>query len=581
MQNGTILNISMQTKQKQNLDPKIYFSGKNKNLTEENSRLPYKTTNNQYYFSIPDISAIKYIRFDPTTKIIENITLTKITITRINWLAVTRYEIPLSQIEDLQQIKDFKKGVKSIHFSTFDRDSQLSINFKVKKISESYTKPLIALLISFILIIILNFLHKLHGAKNFSEHLNTKLILYTLFFSFILFKTFYYKENIRFGYPPDETMHLAYIKYIQDTNTVVPKFEEMPHYLSHPPLYYKFLSLMTDKNASTRENIIKYRTLSMLLYILAVLFIFYLGFSSNLGIIGHFVYLSVISSVPMHSYIGASISNDTLGILGAIIGILGIKRLFEENYHTLTYALIAFGGFLAYFSKLTAALLLFFALILFLLHKLYKRRWIKINKLQVGILILFLTPVLYYQILIIMHYHALVPTYNHTHPDAYLQSGFYIPEKFRLHLGHTQWAERMLHYIKGGWFGIHSHHSFGHTKWLAILGLVLLHLVAIVALFIPSEKNHTPFSMVGKITLLSLFLVLIIQYFFSYQTHVTSGYLGGLQPRYLLPFMFSFAIMSSLFVERFKQYFLFNIFIILICIQAIYSDFFYFLQYYQ
>jgi len=581
MQNGITLTITMRTQHQQPLNPKIYFSGKDKGLSEYNSRLPYKVKNNQYYFSIPDINAIKYIRFDPTTTTEKDITLEQIIATRINWFKIIRYKIPLKEVRGLHQIDNFKKNTKIIQFSTLGHDPQLSINFKAEKTSKSYMSPLTILFISLILVMMLSFIYKLYSSEKTSDQLTTKLILYSLFFSFILFKTFYYKEHIRFGYPPDEIMHLTYVKYMQDKTTIVPQFEKMPHYLSHPPLYYKFLSLVTDKNASIDENIIKYRTLSMLLYILAVLLILYLGFSSYLSTIGHFVYLSIITSIPMHSYIGASISNDTLGMFGGILAILGIRRLVEKNYHTLTYLMIGAGAFLAYFAKLTAALLLFFALIFFLIHMLYTRQWLKINKIQIILLSLFLIPVFYYQMSIILNYHALVPTYNHTHPNAYLHSGFYIPEEFRQHLNYMQWFERMLHYIQGGWFGIHSHHSFGHTMWAGVSGLVFLHIIAIATLFMPYEKYHLSFFTIGKITLFSLFSVLIIQYFFSYQTHMHSGYLGGLQPRYLLPFMFAFAIMASLFVERFKQYFLFNIFIILICLQAIYSDFFYFLQYYQ
>ena len=85
----------------------------------------------------------------------------------------------------------------------------------------------------------------------------------------------------------------------------------------------------------------------------------------------------------------------------------------------------------------------------------------------------------------------------------------------------------------------------------------------------------------GKIAMVSLFFVLIVQYIFSYQTHLNAGYMGGLQPRYLLPFMFGFAIMSSLFISRYKQHFLVTIILILVCIHALYSDFFYFLKYYS
>ena len=580
-QNGIIMTVNMSTAQGYTLNPKIYFSGVNQGLSEHNSRTPIDIQNTSYSFEIPDINTITTMRFDPTTKKIKDIRIENIQIIRTNWFKILRYTIPLTQITEHHQIEGFKKDIHSIQFSTLGNDPQLNIDFKVEVEPKSYILPLITLLISFIILMILAYLFYLYRHQKMSESFTTKLILYSLFFAFILFKTVYYKDNIRFGYPPDETMHLKYITYVQDKNDIVPQFENMPHYLSHPPLYYKILSLVTDKNISSNENIEKYRTLSMLLYFITVLLILYLGFSASLSNLGHFVYLSIITAIPMHSYLGGSITNDTLGMLGAILAIIAIKRLIEENYHTLTYVLLGFGGFLAYFAKLTSALLLFFAIIFFLFRMFYTHQWIQITKKQFLLLVLFLVPILYYQISIVLNYHGLIPTYNLTNPEAYFKSGFFVEEQYRQNLNHAQWAERMLHYIQGGWFGIHSHHSFGHAQWSGVLGLVLLHSIAIISLFIPCPKQYKTFGIIGKLSLLALFSVLIIQYFFSYKTHINAGYLGGLQPRYLLPFMFSFAIMASLFVERFKAYFIFNIFIIAICIHALYSDFFYFLQYYQ
>lgn len=580
-QNGITMFITMQSPQASDLQPKIYFADKAEHINEYNSRTAHSIKDTTYHFSIPDINTIHYIRFDPTTRPNKDISLSKITIERINWFKILRYEVPLDSITAKHQVKNFVQDKKSITFTSTGRDPQLSIDFKVQSLPKSYTIPLVTLLISLIIVMILGYLWYIYRKETFSQSVMTKLILYSLFFTFILFKTVYYKEHIHFGYPPDETMHLKYIQYVQDKTDIVPQFENMPHYLSHPPLYYKFLSLVTDKNSTTHENVRHYRTLSMMLYFITILLILYLGFSSALSPLGHFVYLTLITAIPMHSYIGASISNDTLGMLGAIIAILGLKRLLEENYSTLSYWLLGFGGFLAYFAKLTSALLLFFALIFFVTRMFYTKKWIQISKKQLLLLLVFLIPILYYQLSIMLNYHALVPTYNHTHPEAYLKSGFYVQEAFRQHLSHLQWFDRMLHYIQGGWFGIHSHHSFGHAQWSGVFGLVTLHFLAIISFFVPSQENNKLLSTIGKITLLSLFSVLLIQYLFSYQTHIHAGYLGGLQPRYLLPFMFAFAIMASLFVERFKAYFFFNIFIIAICLHALYSDFFYFLQYYQ
>ena len=178
------------------------------------------------------------------------------------------------------------------------------------------------------------------------------------------------------------------------------------------------------------------------------------------------------------------------------------------------------------------------------------------------------------------HYHALVPTFNVTHPQEYLHSPFFVPEQYRQHLTLSQWFMRIVHYIQGGWFGIHSHHSFTKNSWIEFSGLLVLHLFAFISLFFKCNTQDKSYCFIGKFTLFSLLMVLIVQFFFSYKAHLHSGYMGGLQPRYLLPFMFSFAIMASLFIERFKTFFVFNIFVIIVCIHAIYSDFFYFLNYY-
>jgi len=582
MQNGTTMVVTMGgSPDKTILQPKVYFSSEGEPLSEKNSSSHFKLKNGQYYFPIPKVNAIKHIRFDPTNRANNSIIIQKITVICSNWFKTIRYELPVDNIKPLHQIKNLQKVAKGVSFSTTGKDPQLNIVFSLNHVSKTRDIHVMLLLTALLIFIVSAYIYHLYRSKELNEQLTVKLILYGLFFAFALFKVDYYKDNIRFGYPPDESMHLKYVKYIHEHHSIVPEFEKMSHYLSHPSLYYEFIDLVYDEHVSSKENIDNFRTLSMLIYIAAFMLILYLGFSSSMGMLGHFVYLSVITSIPMHAYLGGSITNDTLAMLGAIIFILGMKRLIEERYDTSTYLIIGAGAFLAYFSKLTAALLIFFAVLFFLTRMLFTKRWIKLSKTHIVLLVLIFVPILYYQLSIMFHYHALVPTYNHTHPEKYLKSGFFVPEQYRLHLSPYQWLERMLHYIHGGWFGIHSHHSFGHEKWTGFIGLLIAHIFAILALFLTCKEENRTFCLIGKITLLALFSVLVVQYFFSYKAHLSSGYMGGLQPRYLLPFMFAFAIMASIFVERFKHKFLFTIFIILICMHAIYSDFFYFLQYYQ
>jgi hypothetical protein len=581
--------IDMETTQGEKLYPQVYFTDTSgKGYSEINSRKAYKTDKGQYYFKLPPLEKIVYMRFDPDMRK-KKIMIRKITFIQDYWFKRDYYHIPLNALSPASQITDFQRSKQGISFQTTGRDPQMNIRFQPEHTDRYTTEHLDLLLISFLVYLVLMYLCHLYKTEEVHNTLSAKLILYTLFFSFMIFKVIYYKDHVRFSYPPDELAHLSYITHVHQQHDFVPDYQKMVminnkhagNYLSHPPLYYEIMNFVYDPHLSAKGNVDNFRSFSILIYILSFILILYLGFSARLGILGDFVFLTLLTSVPMHAYIGASISNDTLAMLGAAIFILGLKKLLENSGTTPVYLLIVSGALIAYFSKLTAAILIFFAVLFFLVYMVVSRNWIKITKRQWGIFLAAMIPILYYQFSIVLEYHALVPTFNVTHPQQYLASPFFVPEAFRQHLNHMEWFKRMLHYIEGGWFGIHSHHSFVKPDIVGYLGLLILHLLAIVSLFLPCKEAQKNYCLIGKFTLLALFGVLIVQYFFSYKAHLHSGYMGGLQPRYLLPFMFSFAIMASIFVERFRKIFIFNIFIILICIHALYSDFFYFLQYYQ
>ena len=580
MQNGNTMLLSIEMTKGTRIVPKLYFAKRGEDCSEQNTVSGQEIRKHLYALSLPSFESIHRVLLKPTQKK-GDVLIRNINVIQTNWFTKTRYALPLNHFSPFHQLDNFKQDKKKISFQATGVDTLLDVRFPLEAVSSSQDKHIELLFIAILLYLIMYYLYWLYKTEELNTFFISKLILYSLFFALAMFKVDYYKDNIRFGYPPDESVHLKYIKYVHDHHSVVPEFEKMPHYLSHPPLYYELMNLVYDEHAPSKENIDNIRTLSMIIFIGAFMLILYLGFSSYMGVLGHFVYLSVISSIPMPAYLGGSITNDTLAMLGAIVFILGMKRLIEERYDASTYLIIGIGAFIAYFSKLTAALLIFFAVLFFLIRMLFTKRWIKLNKTHIILLILIFVPILYYQLSIIFHYHALVPTYDHTHLEQYLKSGFFIPEQFRQHLSSYQWLERMIHHIHGGWFGIYSHHGFGHEKWVGFIGLLVAHVFALLALFLPCKEENRTFCLIGKITLLALLSVLTIQYFFSFKTHLSSGYMGGLQPRYLLPFMFAFAIMAATFVERFHKIFIVTILIIVICIQAIYSDFFYFLQYYQ
>ena len=197
------------------------------------------------------------------------------------------------------------------------------------------------------------------------------------------------------------------------------------------------------------------------------------------------------------------------------------------------------------------------------------------------ILAIFILPAIAYQIYIFITYHAIIPTLNVTHPQEYLKSVYYIPEDKRKYLNIIEWIKMYWDNIQAGWFSILSHHSLVKQSIFDFIGLLVFHIIAIIALFSKCSNKYKIYCILGKILLVSLFIVSMIQCCFSYSAHLKSGYMGGLQPRYLLPFMFSFAILAALYIERFKNSFWLVIAIIILGIQALYSDFFYFLTYYM
>ena len=574
----------------QSIHTQLFYSKDSLSFTEKKSVKPNKIIHNVYYYILPSLSDIQNLRFDPSTSK-QHITINKIQIIEHTWLSENRYNIQLNKITHLHDITDLSYRDNSLSFKTVGIDSQLQFYLPSKPDSIQYNFHLNVFLLSFLILLVIVYLYKLYKNETFDEKFLAKMILYSIFLFFAAFKVSYYSSHINKFYPPDELAHLSYIDHVYKHTGFIPDFHTMRTlnnkeaglYLSHPPLYYQLMLVAYDTSKPIMDdaNIQNFRGLNSIIFMLTFILILYFGFSTRISILGHFVYLSIITSIPMYAYSGASITNDNLAILGAVIFILGLKRMLEEQYSNLTYIIIGFGIFISYFSKLTVAILIFLAFVFFLVYLFKNKKIFSIKKIQIMIIITFLLPIAYYQIYILAEYHSIMPTFNVTYPDQYLKSVFYTPEKFRLHYTPIEWLVRMKEYVIGGWFGIHSHHSFVKSSILEYLGLLILHIFALLSLFIPCDEKLKKYCILGKIMLLSLLSVLLIQYLFSYKTHLHSGYMGGLQPRYLLPFMFAFAIMSSLFVERFKHYFLFSIIIILICIHAIYSDFFYFLQYYH
>lgn len=547
-----------------------------------------KVKDNKYYFTLPDFSEIQYARLDPARHK-RDIEINKnIIIITSKWFKTNVYTADISKSEILQQIVNYQVGGDNIKFSTTGRDPQLNINLTREFMHSTRDLHIDTFLMALLTYLVILFLYKVYKTEELSEKLLAKLILYAIFLFFSLFKVDYYKDHVRMNYVPDTIAHLSYIKDMHTDPTILPKFENMymitnknaGNYLGHPPLYYHLMNLVYDKNYSVVGNAENFRMLNVMIFMASILLMLYLGFRVQMGLLAHFAYLTLFTSLPMHAYLGSAVTNDNLAIFGGILFLIGLQNFINQKYTLTTYITIGLGIFIAFFSKLTAAILIFFAGTFYILYMTKNKIMPKFTLSHIFILLLLILPVLFYQGYIFVNYHVIAPTLNATHPEEYLRSVYYIPEALRNYKTPLEWLEIYWHYIHTGWFGIHSHYSFYKQSMIGFIGLLLLHIIALTAFFFKCEEEKKTYCLLGKLSLLALMSVSIVQYLFSYKAHLHSGYMGGLQPRYLLPFMVSFAIMASIFVDRFKNSFFFSIVIIFICIQALYSDFFYFLKYY-
>lgn len=406
-----------------------------------------------------------------------------------------------------------------------------------------------------------------------------KRFIYICFFLLFIFKIINYNNNVDFKDPPDQYAHLSYIEYIKNNPfRFIPEFEKMKinhsplndnnhmNYLSHPPLYYYIMSLVNN-NRSVSKYITNLQILNIVISIASYLLLLYIGYKMNINVLAHLGYLSLVNAIPMIPYIGASINNDNLSIFSGMVFIIGILKIIDNPLSRLSYLLISIGFFLGYFSKLTVFLLMFFTLIFIVYYFIINKISFKKNTLLIVTLtcIIFI-PILFYQIEVMAKYHSIYPSLSARSIEEYANSRFYVEESKRVFLNIFQWFQRLIAYWQVGWFGIMSEKLFLNIN----IGSFILHFFVIFTLYYKCKKNEH-YCIVAKFAYISILLIIAIQFYFSYKSHLNTGYLGGLQSRYYLPFVSIFAILSSLFINKIKSI-VFQILILFICFYTTYYD---------
>ncbi|MCC8101913.1 MAG: DUF2142 domain-containing protein, partial [Clostridiales bacterium] len=288
------------------------------------------------------------------------------------------------------------------------------------------------------------------------------LFVYAFLFLYALLQMTYYENYV--GRTPDEMQHISYIAYLEEKDVLIPDFTEMTYgtlfsensamddvwrldwtneavnYLGHPPLYYQIMRLA---NAISFESygtvcvvrIDRLRRFSMAIAALALLLIFYIGFTrlEHRNPCLHLLYGMITTSVPMMLYGAGGISNDTLALLTVTIYFLGILRFVEQKRDWKTYLLIAVGVTATMLTKTTAGLMTALAsVVVIVVCLLREKSWKRLFHRSFFATLPVYLPAVFYFLYIYKLYGTFQPSLADFVSEEYFRnSSFYVQEEER------------------------------------------------------------------------------------------------------------------------------------------------------
>ena len=458
--------------------------------------------------------------------------------------------------------------------------------------------------------------------------------IYGLLLLFFIGKMTFYSLYV--GHFPDEMEHISYIAYLETEHRLIPDFADMKilmregstdtalnasndfsgrfqfgssvNYLGHPPLYYQIMRLaagvQTD-GGSIIIHIVRLHVCSMLLAILAMLLIFYIGWS-RIGPrpILHLLYGVICVSVPMLAYDSAGINNDTLAMLAVPLFLLGLLRFAEKRRGFPTYLLIATGVFTSLMAKLTAGMMICAALaIVFLLTVCRERsaRFLLSRGFLLTLPIYALTAA--YYVAVYRQTGSIQPTLRLLSPAQFYASAFYVQPALRKSYGFFGYTRYFLYMLSVSWTGIFSHVRYIKTSppfAPDTIALMSLWVLPPAFLLLRYRRSEIPARLRVLLALyIGTFFTVVMQYAHAYlEFRNISGYLGGASSRYYLCIIPVLALAMTLpfrevgrdgdrrlrfnrpqrrFLPRLSSGGALNIYCVLTSLLLVYEDFVYFL----
>lgn len=229
-------------------------------------------------------------------------------------------------------------------------------------------------------------------------------VIYCIGIFYFVFKASYYYQEVDWG--PDVRAHISYIYYeTKQPFRFVPQLEKIYQmdlnvvgekayvlgetsdvcYLCHPPLYYKLMALTGCVKEDKRGQYIDMNRIHIANLFLAMAGILLcLSFGrkkiEQMGdkLLFHFLFVSIVITLPMISYIASGPTNDNLLYLIAGIYLYGVDRGVAGKRDIMTYAVIALSVCMAVLTKLTLGMMVVSGLVVVAAYIMWHERSIKL-----------------------------------------------------------------------------------------------------------------------------------------------------------------------------------------------------------
>ena len=406
-------------------------------------------------------------------------------------------------------------------------------------------------------------------------------IVYIIMFVYTIGSGVYYAKTVPDA-SPDESSHISYVYYLNETKEIIPYYEKMgtfnhfmmkwstepnflydvnnTNYLCHPPLYYHIMRLAGGFKPTEAEYVItidkfRLRYFSLGLSAIGIALMLYIGYSrldkSKPWI--HFIYATTVTCLPMLTYELCAVTNDALALTTTAICILGLIRFCEKKRGILTYVLIAAGITASLLTKLTAAMLCIFMALIVLVVTLIKERSIKplfCKEFFISVPIYLIAAAFY--IIMYMRYGTFRPSLELIcTPEHFKSTIYYVAESDRTVYTRNEYLSYYFERFFLSWSGIESIYRFLKTYTYSLSAIPYELLWVIPGLvFIPFVRKKA-----GSLSLpiisgwIACLLTFVYQLKSAYGTYLTRGYLGGFASRYYIPFMIIFGLALSVIFQ--------------------------------